>query len=84
MPSRLRRTAWLVAPLAALVLTLGTACTDSAPSQTPEAPVSGGSGHEHREGGGATTHHPTTAPPTTVPPTSGHFDPNRCPAGLVC
>lgn len=86
------RAARLVVALAASVLAL-TGCTDSTaapPAPTSTVPATGGeAGSRPREGeggrGGDTPSRRTTvAPPTTVPPTSGNYDPNKCPAGLVC
>jgi hypothetical protein len=92
-PSRIRPTlaAALAVASTSLVLLLS-ACTDSsepAPAApvTPSSSSSSGSGDQgssgHGSGGsGHLTTHPTH--PTTTPPTSGHYDPNKCPPGLLC
>jgi hypothetical protein len=77
----------LLAVAATALLLAG--CTDTSASDSSSTGTNApASATEHSSSEHRTTEpaHPTTHPthPTTVPPTSGHYDPSKCPPGLLC
>lgn len=74
-----RRLSGPLAVLTATILGLGVlaGCTDSSESAPSERGSSESTGTHHSGGSGGGGHHEPAQP-------TGHFDPNKCPTGLVC